>query len=125
MVVTATASSFLLRIFAARAGLRENSRQHRPAAFVTTDDRLSQHAANHGAAATAPARAGPDSRAFAHLLEGFCTGLDRFQHGAFANLIAQAGGFEILDDRQLFGFSSEIVDGALSLLGRNFTISVA
>ena len=37
--------------------------------------------------------------------ENFRAGLNGFEHGAFANLVAQASGFEIFDDRLLSGFS--------------------
>jgi hypothetical protein len=46
------------------------------------------------------------------LLEGFRAGSNRFEHGAFADLVAQAGRLQILDDRLFFGFSFQLVDGA-------------
>jgi hypothetical protein len=45
------------------------------------------------------------------LLKGFCAGLNGFDHGAFADLIAQARGLEIFDDRLFSGFAFEFVDG--------------
>jgi hypothetical protein len=39
------------------------------------------------------------------LLESFRTSLNGLEHGAFADLVAQAGRFEVLDDRLFFGFS--------------------
>jgi hypothetical protein len=38
------------------------------------------------------------------LLESFGAGLNGFEHGAFADLVTQASGFEIFDDRLLSGF---------------------
>jgi hypothetical protein len=38
------------------------------------------------------------------LLEGLSPSLDGFADGAFANFIAQAGRFKIVDDRLLSGF---------------------
>ena len=61
--------------------------------------RLSQHPSNHRAAAPAAAGAGANAGAFAYLLEGLSPSLDGFEHGAFANLVAEAGRFEVLDDR--------------------------
>jgi hypothetical protein len=86
-------SAFLLRILAAWANLRGSSRQDRPAAFVAVDHGLAQHASDHRAAAPAAAGTGADSGAFADLLEGFRAGLNRFAHGAFADLVAQTCGF--------------------------------
>ncbi len=65
---------------------------------MATDHRLAQHSSNHCAAASAAAGAGTDSRAFAYLLEGLGPGLDGFEHGASADLVAQASRFEIFDD---------------------------
>jgi hypothetical protein len=38
------------------------------------------------------------------LLKRFGAGLNRFHHSAFADLVAQASRFEVLDDRLLSGF---------------------
>jgi hypothetical protein len=38
------------------------------------------------------------------LLESFGARLDGLEHRAFANLVAQAGRFEVLDDRLFSGF---------------------
>jgi len=38
------------------------------------------------------------------LLESFGASLNRFHHGALADLVAQASGFKVLDDRLLSGF---------------------
>jgi len=85
--------------------LRKSFYQDRPAAFVAAHDGLSQHTSNQRAAAPAAAGSGADSGAFAHLLEGFGAGLNGFDHGAFADLVTQAGRFEVFDDRLLSGFS--------------------
>lgn len=94
----------LLGIFAARADLRGSVGDHGPATLWAGDDRLSQHAANQGAAPPAAAGAGADAGASAHLLERFRAGLNRFHHSAFANFVAKACRFEILDDRLLSSF---------------------
>jgi hypothetical protein len=39
------------------------------------------------------------------LLESRGAGLDGFQHGAFANLVAQAGRLEIFDNRLFSGLA--------------------
>lgn len=85
-------SAFILCVFTTRAELRGCCDQDRPAAFVAVGHGLAEHAADHGAAAAAAAGAGADAGAFADLLERFCAGLNRFEHGAFADLVAQAGG---------------------------------
>ena len=87
------ASSFLLCILTAWANLGGSSRQDRPAAFIAVDDGLAQHAPDQRAAAPAAAGAGADAGAFAYLLKGFRAGLNRFAHGALADLVAQASGF--------------------------------
>ena len=106
------ASAFLLGVFTARANLRGRARQDRPAAFIAVDDGFAQHAPDHRAATPAAAGTGADSGAFAYLLEGFRPGLNRLAHGALADLVAQASGLEILDDRLFSGFSFQLVDGA-------------
>ena len=94
-------SAFLLGVVATGA---DQSDQDRPATFATVHHRFSQHPSNHRAAAPTAAGAGADSCAFADLLESLGACLDRFDYGAFADLVAQASGFEILDDRLLSGF---------------------
>lgn len=94
----------LLRIFTARADLRGTVGQHRPATVRAADHRFSEHASHQGAAASAAARPGADAGAPAYLFERFRAGLDRFHHSALADLVAQAGRLEILDDRLLPGF---------------------
>jgi hypothetical protein len=96
---TGIESAFLLGILAARADLRGRSCKHRPTTIVAIDHGLSQHPSNHRAAAPAAARTGADAGALAHLLEGLSSSLDGFEHGAFADLVAQAGRFEVFDDR--------------------------
>ena len=113
------------RVFAAWANLRGSSGQDRPAAFIAIDDGVAQHASNHRAAAPAAAGTGADAGAFADLLEGFRAGSNRFAHGALADLVAQASGFEVFDDRLLFGFSFQLVDGAPRGKKRSFTVSLA
>ena len=73
--------------------------------------RLPQHASDHGAAAPAAARSSTNTGAFADLLERLGAGLNGLDHDAFADLVAQTGGLEALDDRLLFGFLFLIVDG--------------
>jgi len=85
-------SPFLFRIFTAWANLRGTRNQDRPAALIAVDHGLAQHASNHRAAAPAAAGTGADAGAFADLLEGFRAGLNRFAHGALADLVAQACG---------------------------------
>jgi hypothetical protein len=71
---------------------------------VTIRHRLAQHSPDQRTAASAAARAGTDAGAFADLLESFGAGLNRFHHSAFADLVAQASRFEVIDDRLLSGF---------------------
>jgi len=54
-----------------------------------------QHVPDHRAAVPAAAGTRADLGASADLLEGFRAGSNRFEHGALADLVAQA-----LDDRQ-------------------------
>jgi hypothetical protein len=84
--------AFLLGVFTAWANLRSSCHEDRPAAFVTVNDGLAQHAPDQCAAAPAAAGTGADSGAFADLVEGFRAGSNRFEHGAFADLVAQACG---------------------------------
>jgi hypothetical protein len=81
------------------------SRKDRPATFVATDHRLSQHPPNHRTATSAAAGASAHPGAFAYLLEGPGPRLDRFVHDALADFVAQAGRFEVFDDRLLSNFS--------------------
>jgi len=111
-VLSLTASAFLLRIFTARASLRSSCNQDRPAAFIAIDHGFAQHAPDQRAAAPTAAGTGADSGAFADLLKSFRAGLNRFEHGALADLVAQACGFEVFDDRLFFGFAFQLVDGA-------------
>jgi len=97
-------SAFLLGVLATRAEFLRRTRQDRPAAIFAIHHRLAQHASHERAAASTAAGAGADSGALADLLEGFGAGLDGFGHGAFADLVADAGGFEVFDDRLLSGF---------------------
>ena len=76
--------------------MRGTRRQDRPAAFVAVDDGIAQHASDHRAAAPAAAGAGADSGAFAYLLKRFGAALNGFEHGAFADLVAQIGKGDIL-----------------------------
>jgi hypothetical protein len=96
--------TFLLGILTAWAHLRRSRHQNRPAAFVAADHGLTQHSSNHCSAASAAAGAGADSSAFAYLLEGLGPSLNSFEHRAFADLVAQAGRFEIFDNRLRSGF---------------------
>ena len=96
--------AFLLCVLAARADGGRRCCQDRPAAFGAVDHRFAQHAAHHGAAAPAAARAGPHPGAPADLLESFCPGLNRFQDGPPAYLVAETSGFEVFDDRLRSGF---------------------
>ena len=114
----------LFRILAARAHLRCVIGQNGPAAFRAIYHRLTQHPSNQRAATPAAAGTGPDPGAFAHLFECLCAGLDRFDHSAFADLVAKAGRFEILDDRPLSSFPFQFVDGEY-LPCCEFSVSVA
>ena len=115
----------LFRSLAARADLGRDVGQDRPAAVVTLGHRLAQHAAHQRAAAPAAAGAGADAGAFADLLESFRAALNRLEHGAFADLVAQACRLEILDDRLGFGVLLGWVDGAIPCLYCRLNISVA
>lgn len=97
--------AFLLGVFTTGASRRRDRRQYRPAAILAVLHRLTQHAAHQRAAASAAAGTGADTGAFAHLLEGFRAGLNGFRHGAFADFIAQAGRFEIFNNRLLSRFA--------------------
>jgi len=105
-------SASLLGVLTARASLRGWAGQDRPAAFVAVDDGLSQHAADQAAAAPPAARAGADAGSFAHLFEGLGPGLNRFEHGAPADLVAQTGRLESVDDRLFFALLLLLVDSA-------------
>ena len=85
-------SAFLLCILTTRTNLRRSCRQDRPAAFVAGDDGLAEHASDHGAAATAATGAAADSGELAYLFESLGAPLNGFEHGAFADFIAQASG---------------------------------
>ena len=50
--------------------------------------------------------------------------MNGFQHGAFANLVAQASGFEVFDDRLFFRLSLQFVDGAPREKNVSFTVSL-
>jgi hypothetical protein len=45
------------------------------------------------------------------LLESLGASLDRFEHGASADLVAQAGRFEVFDHRPLSSLLFYLVDG--------------
>jgi hypothetical protein len=81
------------------------SRKDRPATFVATDHRLSQHPPNHRTATSAAARAGAHPGAFAYLIEGPGPRLDGFEHDTLADFVTQAGRFEVFDDRLLSSLS--------------------
>jgi hypothetical protein len=85
--------------------------EDRPTAVLAVDRRFAQHAAHQGAAAPPAARTGADSGTLANLLEGFRPGLDRFEHGAPADFIADASRFEVLDNRLLPRALFQLVDG--------------
>jgi hypothetical protein len=84
--------------------LRRGSDQDRPAAVFATHYGFAQHASDHRTAAPPAAGTGADSGAFAYLLESFGTRLDGLEYRPFANLIAQTGRLEVLDDRLFSGF---------------------
>ncbi len=109
----------LFRVLAAWAHLRGSVSQNGPAAVGAADHRLSEHSSNQRAAATTAARTGAHAGAFAYLLERLSAGLNSFDYSAFADLVAQAGGLEILDDRLLSGFLFQFVDGEYLPLLRN------
>jgi hypothetical protein len=52
----------------------------------------------------------------AHLFERFSAGLNRFDHRAPADLVAQASRFEILDNGLFSSFLVQLVDGGLPSL---------
>lgn len=94
----------LFRVLAAWAHLRRSVGQNGPAALLATYYRLSEHSSNKRAAAPTTTGAGTDTSAFAYLLECLSPGLNSFNDGAFADLVAQTCGFKILDDRLLSSF---------------------
>jgi hypothetical protein len=47
------------------------------------------------------------------LLEGLSAGSNGFEHGAFADLVTQAGRFEVFDNRLLSDLLLYFVDGKL------------
>jgi hypothetical protein len=81
-------SAFLLGILTTWAYLRIHGRKDRPAAVFATYHRLTEHAPNQRTATSAAAGPGAHAGAFADLLEGFRAGLNRFDHRAFADLVA-------------------------------------
>ena len=78
---------------------------------MAIDHRLAEHTSDQGAAAATAARTGADAGALADLLERLGAALNRFDHGALSNLVAEAGGLEIFDDRLLSGLLFNFVDG--------------
>lgn len=98
----------MLSVFTPRAS---GSDQHRPAAVIASRHRFAEHTADQRTAASPAAGAGADAGALTDLFEGFSTSLNRFGHGAAADLVADAGGFEVVDDRLLPGFLFLLVDG--------------
>jgi len=105
----------LLSVFTPRAS---GSNQHRPAAVIASRHRFTEHAAHERAAAPPAAGAGADAGALTDLFEGFSAGLNRFDHGAAADLVTDAGGFEVVDDRLLPGYLFSLVDGWVPCLYR-------
>ena len=99
--------AFAFGVFAARTGGAGN---RRPTAFAAWDHRFAEHAAYQRAAASAAAGAGADAGALADLFKSLGAGLDRFEHGSFADFVAQASRFEIFNDRLRFGFLFRWVD---------------
>lgn len=108
---TRSESTLLPRIFAPWADERRSVGQHRPTAFLTVDRGLPQHASNHRATTPASAWPGADPRSFADHFKGLGAGLNRFEHGASANLVAETGRLEVVENRLLFAFSFQFVDG--------------
>ena len=94
----------LFGVFTARAHLRRSAGQDRPSAIRAADHRLSEHAPDQRAASPAATRTGAHPGALAHLLERRRPRLNRFDDGPSADLVAQACGLEILDDRLRSGF---------------------
>jgi hypothetical protein len=94
----------LLSVLATRAHLGRSGCEDRPAAVSAVDNRFSQHAADQRSTAPATARTGADACALAHLLEGLRAALDRFDHRAFTDFVADAGGLEVLNHRLLSCF---------------------
>ena len=105
----------MLSVFTPRAS---GSDQHRPAAVIASRHRFTEHAAHKRAAAPPAAGAGADAGALTDLFEGFSAGLNCFGHGAAADLVTDAGGVEVVDDRLLPGFLFLLVDGRLPCLYR-------
>lgn len=82
----------LLCVLAAGTKPRGGVDKHGPAAFLAVYDRLAQHASDHGAATPPAAGTRAYAGALADLLKCLRAGLNRFEHDAFADLVAQAGG---------------------------------
>jgi hypothetical protein len=99
--------AFSFGVFAARTWGAGN---RRPGALAAADHRFAEHAAHQRAAASAAAGAGADAGAFADLFKILGAGLNGFEHGSFANFVAQASRFEIFNDRLCFGVLFRWID---------------
>ena len=91
-------------LFGIIAAWTRRADQNGPAAFVAVRHRVAQHAAHHRTTATAAAWTGTDPRASAHVSESLGARLNGFENRSFADLVAEAGGLQILNDGLLSGF---------------------
>jgi hypothetical protein len=69
---------------------------------MAIDHGLSQHASDHRAATPSAAWASTDSGSFADGFKRSGACLNRFQHGPSADLVAEARGLKVIDDRLFF-----------------------
>ncbi len=98
-------------IFASWADQRQCPCQHRPAALIAVDRGLPQHTSDHRAATSTSARPGTDSGSFADFLKRVGPRLNRFEHNASADLVAETHRLKVINNRLLFALSFQFVDG--------------
>lgn len=72
---------------------------------MAVDRGLAQHAPDHRAATSTSAWAGADSGSFADHFERVGARLDRFEHDASADLVAETRRLKVVNNRLLFAFS--------------------
>ena len=98
-------SAPLPRIFASWTDQRKCSCQHRPAALIAVDNGLPQHASDHRAATSTSAWPGTDSGSFADPVKRVGPRLNRFEHDASADLVAETHRLKVINNRLLFALS--------------------
>ncbi len=88
---------------------------------MAVDRRLPHHASDHRAAASASAWPGTDSGSFADHFKRLGPRLNRFEHNASTDLVAETRRLKVVNNRLLFAFSFQLVDGVP--LGKPFSNS--